>query len=180
MCRGKFALQKMMKMLEKKTIAIVGATEKTGKMIAAQFSLIPHRLLLVSNDPEELNNLSENISEKTTVAEIDKIDCVKEGCWEADIIILAVPLCEEKEAAEQMKEVATQKIVVIISDGNGADKDLKKVLPHSKLVNVSVDLELKKIFISGADETVNKEIMTIFIQAGFSLKTVTDLQESNK
>jgi hypothetical protein len=34
----------MMKMSVKKTIAIVGATEKTGKIIAEKFSSLPYRL----------------------------------------------------------------------------------------------------------------------------------------
>lgn len=157
-------------MAVKKTIAIVGATEKSGQAIAERFSSMHHRLLLVSNDLEQLNNLSENISQKKPVAEIDTIDCVKEGCWEADIIILAVPVCEEKEAAQKMKEVSTQKIVVTVCDGNEPDKDLIKMLPYSKLVKVSGDLESNEIFINGENETVNEEIRSIFNQAGFQVR----------
>jgi len=42
----------MVKMSAMKTIAIVGATEKTGKIIADSFSSLPYRLLLVSNNLE--------------------------------------------------------------------------------------------------------------------------------
>ena len=157
-------------MAVKKTITIVGATEKSGKIIAEKFSSTHHRLLLVSNDLKELNNLFENISQKKPVAEIDMIDCVKEGCWEADIIILAVPVCEEKEVAQKMKEVSTQKIVVTVCDGNDPDKDLTKILPYSKLVKVSGVLGSNEIFINGEDETVNEEIRSIFNQEGFYSK----------
>ena len=155
----------------KKTIAIVGATEKSGKIITERFSSIPHRLLLVSKDLKELNNLSENISQRKPVAEIDTTDCVKEGCWEADIIILAVPVCEEKEVAQNMREVSTQKIVVTVSDENDPDKDLIKILPYSKLVKISGDLESNEIFVSGEDEKVNEEILSIFNQGGFHTRT---------
>lgn len=156
-------------MSAKKTIAIVGATEKSGRVIAERFSSMHYRLLLVSNDPEELNNLSEKISQKKPVAEIDTIDCVKEGCWEADIIILAIPVCEEKEVALKMKEVSTQKIVVTVCSGNDPHKDLNKILPYSKLVKVSGDLETNEIFINGEDDTVNEEITGIFNQSGFHI-----------
>jgi predicted dinucleotide-binding enzyme len=156
-----------MKMSVKKTIAIVGATEKSGKIIAKRFSSMPYRLLLISNDQVELNNLSENISARKSMAEIDTIDCVKEGCWEADIIILAVPLCEENKVAQKMKEVSTQKIVVTVCDRNDSHEDLNRMLPYSKLVTVSGDLESSEISVNGEDETVNKEIMSLFNQAGF-------------
>ena len=155
-------------MAAKKTIAIVGATEKIGKIIAERFSSIPCRLLLVSNDLNQLQSLSQYISEKQPVAEIDTIECVKEGCWEADMIVLAVPLCEENEAAQKMKEVSTQKIVVSFCDGDDTNKNLNKILPYSKLVKVSGNLESKEIFISGEDETVNEEIRSIFNHAGFN------------
>jgi predicted dinucleotide-binding enzyme len=157
----------MMKMSVKKTIAIVGATETTGKIIAEKFSSLPYRLLLISNDSNELQKLSEDISGKRSVAEIDTIGCVKDGCWEADIIILAVGDCDENEAVEKMKEVATQKIVVEVSDENYPAKDLQKRLPYSKLVKVSGDFDSEEIYISGEDEAVNEQISSIFNQAGF-------------
>jgi predicted dinucleotide-binding enzyme len=157
----------MMKMSVKKTIAIVGATEKTGKIIAEKFSSLPYRLLLISNDSNELQKLSEDISGKRSVAEIDTIGCVKDGCWEADIIILAVEDCDENEAVEKMKEVATQKIVAEVSNENYPAKDLQKLLPYSKLVKVSGDFDSEEIDISGEDEAVNEEISSIFNQAGF-------------
>jgi predicted dinucleotide-binding enzyme len=157
----------MMKMSVKKTIAIVGATEKTGKIIAEKFSSLPYRLLLISNDSNELQKLSQDISGKRPVAEIDTIDCVKDGCWEADIIILAVAHCDENEAVEKMKEVATQKIVAEVSNKNDPAKDLQKMLPYSKLVKVSGDFDSEEVDISGEDEAVNEEISSIFNQAGF-------------
>jgi 8-hydroxy-5-deazaflavin:NADPH oxidoreductase len=100
-------------------------------------------------------------------AEIDTIECVKDGCWEADIIILVVASHEEKMVAEMMKEVATQKIVVSISGEENEHEELQKILPYSKLVYVSNILESKKIFISGKDKEANEEISIIFLNAGY-------------
>lgn len=156
--------KKKRKMAVKKIIAIVGATEKTGAEIAKKFSCMPYRLLLVSNHEEQLSQLFQEISKQNPTAEIDTIGCVKDGCWEADIIILAVPQCEEKHIAEMMKEVATQKIVVALSNA-----EVEQVLPYSKVVTVSGILEHNEIFISGDDEAVNEEIVKIFNQGGYDI-----------
>jgi len=158
--------KKKKKMAVKKTIAIVGATEKAGAEIAERFSFMPYRLLLVSNNEEELSELFREISKHNPTAEIDTIGCVKDGCWEADIIILAVAGCEEKHAAEMMKEVATQKIVVALSNAG-----VEQVLQHSKIVTVTGDLFSNEIFITGNDEAVNEEIVKIFNQAGYDTST---------
>lgn len=133
---------------------------------------MPYRLLLVSNNAEQLSQLTKNISQQNPTAEIDTIECVKEGCWEADIIILAVPGCEEEHAAEMMKEVATQKIVVVLSNAG-----IEKVLPYSKVVSVS-DILANEIFISGNNETVNEEISGIFNQAGYHVTINNHSQQS--
>lgn len=151
----------------RKSIAIVGATEKIGEEIATQFMNSNYSLLLISNNKDRLNYLAKKMADKKSKAEINFIECVKDGCWEADIIILAVPHDEEKKVAEIMKEVATQKIVVDISNEENACMKLQEILPYSKLVRVSGDFHLKKIIIKGDNETVNEEIREIFNQAGY-------------
>ncbi len=153
-------------MAVKKTIAIVGATEKAGSEIAKRFSGLPYRLLLISNNAEQLSQLADDISQQNSAAEIDTIECVKDGCWEADIIVLAVPGCEEKHATDMMKEVATQKIVVVLSNA-----EIEQFLPNSKVVTVSDIFALNEVFISGMDKAVNEEISRIFKQAGYQIST---------
>ena len=150
----------------KKTIAIVGATGKTGTQIANQLMQSDYRLLLVSNNKEQLDYLLKNITDKNPKAEIDSIECVKDGCWEADIIILAVPSQEEKMVAEMMKEVATQKIVVSIANVESEKVDLPHLLPYSRLVKV-FNIQSKEIFIGGDHEEANQEILAIFKNAGY-------------
>ncbi|HUZ59874.1 MAG TPA: NAD(P)-binding domain-containing protein [Hanamia sp.] len=161
-------------MSAKKSIAIVGATEKIGEEIATQFMNSNYSLLLISNNKDRLNYLAKKMADKKPKAEINFMECVKDGCWEADIIILAVPHDEEKMVAEIMKEVATQKIVVSVSNEENACGELQKILPYSKLVRVSGDFNSKELIIKGDNETVNepalaqaKEIKEIFNQAGY-------------
>ena len=154
----------------KKTIAIVGATESKASDIVYQFAKSDFRLLLISNDVTSLSLLSENIMSTNPQAEIDFVECVKDGCWEADVIILATSFDEEKYVAELMKEVATQKIVVSISDERNSHDALQQILPHSKLVKVSFTFHSNAILVSGFDEEANSEISEIFEKAGYVVK----------
>ena len=156
-------------MVTKKRIAIVGATEPAGRAIVNQFASMPYRLLLISHQPGKLNELAEKITNQYPVAEIESLECVKDGCWEADIIIIAVEAAEEKRVAELMKEVATQKIVVVVTQNENECKEMEKTLPYSKVVKAYINAETNGIFLSGKSKTVNEEISNIFIQAGYSL-----------
>lgn len=134
--RGNFVEQKKMK----KTIAVIGSETETGAAIADKLSDNSYRLLLVQNEIDHKSQIAKNIQQKNLRAEIEIVDCAKEGCWEADIIILAIPFRELKEIAEKINEVVTQKTVVIISDEkespfsfNKAQK-LQQLLPYSKIV----------------------------------------------
>ncbi len=154
----------MIKMSVKKTIAIVGATENKGIEFANKLADGDYRLLLISNDSEKLSRLSESIAAK---AEVDTLECVKDGCWEADVVILTVACSEEKMVAQVIKEVATQKIVVIVSEERNLPEELQHILPYSKLVKVSFSSYLNEIIISGNNEEANEEVSEIFNQAGY-------------
>ena len=154
----------------KKTIAIVGATESPGKIIAEKFASMPYRLLLISNKTNELDILKNSLSVINPETEIEALDCVKDGCWEADIIILAVPSNNMKHIVERIREVATQKIVVEVIIEKENREELSKSLPYSKLVNVSGDFQAQ-LFICGEDKAVNEEIKEIFILAGFKIES---------
>lgn len=150
----------------KKTIAIVGATETNGRNIAIQFASMPYRLLLVSDKPYEAGFLKTEILTTHPEAEIEALNCIKDGCWEADIIVLAVSSDEMNRVAEIIKEVATQKIVIKVTDEKNNDEELTKILPYSRLVSVS-GFSSPGITISGNDKLVNEQIQQIFNLAGF-------------
>ncbi len=154
----------------KKTIAIVGATGKLGRAIVNKFAFTPYRLLLVSPKINELEKLIATLNQQATVAEIEPIECVKDSCWEADIITIAVAPSEEKEVAELMKEVATQKIVVVVSENENQCKELENILPYSNIVKAIINSETNQVFLKGNNKTVNEEISTIFILAGYRIQ----------
>lgn len=150
----------------KKTIAIVGATEATGKTIIEKIAYTHYRLLLISNTLREPGHLRDELSAAHPGIEIDILDCLKDGCWEADIIILAVPPENLREVAERIKEVATQKIVIEIFSAKDNLQELSKILPYSRLVSISGDLQ-SEINISVDDKSVAAEISKIFNLADF-------------
>jgi len=164
---GYLCVTKNEEMATKKTIAIVGATEDAGRAIVDRFASMPYRLLLISHNPDDLNRLTEAIAKQHPAAEVESLECVKDGCWEADIIIVAVEGAEEQKVAELMKEVATQKVVVVVTQNENECKEMEKLLPYSKIVKAFINMETVEIILSGNNEAVNEEISNIFIQAGF-------------
>jgi NADPH-dependent F420 reductase len=134
-------------MATKKTIAIIGATGKMGSAIAGSLAKGNYRLLLFSREQEQADRLANDLFKNIPSAEVECIGCSFHASWEADIIIPAVPFSAEKEIAESIREVATQKIVLSISnplnenfDGlvtdinTSAAEELQKLLPDSKIV----------------------------------------------
>ena len=149
------------------TIAIIGATGNMGSAIAKSISKGPYRLLLKGNDKVALDNLVNEIKNTNTTAEVEAAVCPTDACWEADIIIIAVPDFDEEERFGLMKEVATQKIVVTLSDNYDYIKKIHQKLPFSKLVNVDSS-NAENLIIQGEDEEAVREIRTIFSAAAIN------------
>jgi 8-hydroxy-5-deazaflavin:NADPH oxidoreductase len=180
-------------MQTKQTIAIIGATGNMGSAIARSIAKGPYRLLLKGNRQEELDSLVKAIQTKDPQAEVESAVCPTEASWEADIIVLAVPFENEKEIAPVIKEVASQKIVISISNPlnatyNGlvtdpetsAAEELQKLLPHSKVVKAfnttfAADFTTPVIngtqadaFIAGNDEDALQIVSDLVATAGFN------------
>jgi predicted dinucleotide-binding enzyme len=145
------------------TIAIAGAERKSGSIIAQKLvRLNQHRLLLLSEDEDQLKDLPEWLQQKSASGP-EQINCLKDGCWEADIIILDVPFSSYAEVAEKIREVSTQKIVFVLS-GDGQDplptisrvEEWQDLLPNAKLVFALNPLSSSGTMLSGADgESLN-------------------------
>ncbi len=131
----------------KQTIAIIGATGKMGRALATHLAGSKYRLLLFSNHSEEAKLLMEEIRQQNPDSDVECSGCPHEAGWEADIIIPAVPYKAEKEVAGMVADVATQKIVISISNpfnenydglltrpGISAAEELQQYLPHAKVV----------------------------------------------
>lgn len=127
-------------MATKGTIALIASTLERTIAIVNKLSVKNYRLLLVSKYENEFDEFSQKIQIDHPGMEVDVITCMKDGCWEADIIILDVPPTEQREVAAMIMEVATQKLVINFSNDYRLtfdENNLQKLLKHSKVVNVS-------------------------------------------
>lgn len=106
-----------------------------------------HRLLLFSDETNELDDLLSQIKKDLPDLEIESMGCPKEASWEADIIILTISPDEEKDFAEKIRDFATGKVIISMSNLSNNHKtkarksfipgppvDLKEMLPNSKII----------------------------------------------
>lgn len=187
----------------KATIAIIGATGSMGSAIATSLAKGPYRLLLCANNPEKGQDLEQTIKAASPSADVEYIDCSRNASWEADIIILATPYGAEKEIAENIREVATRKIVVSIanplnetytglvtSPDTSAAEELQKHLPDSKVVKAFnttfaadfttpvIDGKQVDAFVAGDDEQALQTVSDLVRTAGFNPIVVGELSVS--
>ncbi len=186
-----------------KTIAVIGATGNMGSAISKSISKGNYRLLLCATDQDKVQGLLQEIKTSNPSADVDAANCSHEASWEADIIILAVPYQIEKELAEKIKEVASNKIVISIAnplnasyDGlvtspdTSAAQELQKLLPNSKVVkafnttfaadfaNPVIDDKQVDAFIAGNDEAALQTVSELVKTAGFNPIIAGDLTVS--
>ncbi|MGZ3938028.1 MAG: NADPH-dependent F420 reductase [Flavisolibacter sp.] len=180
-------------MASKKTIAIIGATGNMGSAIARSLAKGNYRLLLFGRDHEKVQHLIDEIKDTNPDADIDSMGCPFDASWEADIIIPAVEYKVEKEVAESIKDVATQKIVISISnplneshDGlvtapdTSAAEELQAYLPDSKIVKAFntvfagdfsqpvIDGKQVDVLIAGNDEESVQAVSDVVAHTGFN------------
>jgi NADPH-dependent F420 reductase len=180
-------------MATKKTIAIIGASGNMGSAIAKSLAKAPYRMLLFGKDEKKLNSVFEEVKVTNKSVNAEMIGCAADASWEADIIIAAVPFAAEKEVAEKIKQVATGKIVISISNplndtytglvtnaGTSAAEELQKLLPHSKIIKAFnttfagdfsqpvIDGKTVDAFIAGNDEEALETVADVVRSAGFN------------
>jgi predicted dinucleotide-binding enzyme len=186
-----------------KTIAIVGATGNMGSAIAKSLSRANYRLLLMAEAEEKLEILKTELIKGGATTEIEINTCAKEASWEADIIVVATPSGTEKQVAEKIREVATGKIVISISNSmdssfsnvntslntSGAE-ELQKMLPYSKVVKtfsttfagnfISPIIDGNKVdtFLAGNSSDAIDTVSRIVKAAGFNPVVAGDLTVS--
>ena len=185
----------------KKTIAIIGASGNMGSAIAKSLSKGNYRLLLFGNQQEKVKQLIAEIKSVNPSSDVESMACPFDASWEADIIIPAVQYEVEVDVAEKIREVATQKIVVSISnprnnDRNGKDawksaaEELQNHLPDSKVVKAFntvfakdflqpvIDERQLDVFIAGDDEESLNIVSEMVDEAGFNPIIAGDLATS--
>lgn len=172
-------------MAAKESIALIGVTNGISEVLAFNLAQSNYRLLLIANDKNQSTQRLKQIIHQAPHAEVEIIDCVKEGCWEADIIILAGAANVDKEIIGKMKEVATQKIVVYISENRDDTpfssidtKDIQQLIPHSKVVRVFNISGSTAAYITEADETAVATISNILEKSGYKSTIVENSSEN--
>jgi hypothetical protein len=143
----------------RKTIAIVGLTTAQENPLLHKLAL-NNRLLVVSNHANNFLELSKYI-QKSSDEPIELIDCAKDGCWEADIIILWNGFQQETRELEKLQAVATQKIVAFLTEKEKINSN-HLLFPHSKVVTVFIKPDTREVTVTGDDqEAVQKTIKLI-------------------
>ena len=187
-------------MSNKNTITIIGMG-RMGEAIATGLSNGKDRVLLFDRTYTKAEKLANKLKSKNTSYDVEAIDCEINACWEADIIIPAVPYSAQAEVAKKIKEKANQKIVIGMANPfnkefNGlatdtsAGEELQKQLPNSKVVKAFntifskliydpvIDGEPLDCYLAGNDpaavDTVSELVKTI----GFNPVEVGDISAS--
>lgn len=146
-----------------KTIALLGIKEQKGLGIYHKLNKKGYRILLVTKNAEQFDFLLKNILESGKDTETEIVECAKNSCWEADIIMIASSDFEDEKTLSLIKEVATQKIVVCVSVESEEMQKPGLNFPHSKLVIVS-NIHNSELSIQGEDKEAVDEIRKIFHQ----------------
>ena len=146
-------------MAAKKTVAIIASSEQKTAAVVDKFPAENYRLLLLQKEPNELSKVATEIKLKHPGLEFEIVDCLKDGCWEADIIVLDVTCGEQKEVAELIKEVATQKPVISFSDHENIE--LENALKYSRVVTVVKTGDSNETSLCGKDHDALAEVSEI-------------------
>ncbi len=157
----------------KQTIAVIGAECDKGMAIIKALSRGNYRFLLFSEEAGRLNDLMQSIQTVSPGLDIEELKCTTDACWEADIIFLAVPFAELEEVASNIRNVSSQKIVILLSSADQGDSGYKKaltqlqsLLPHSKIISTHLDSDITKALIEGTDEESLQFVAEIIQEAG--------------
>jgi 8-hydroxy-5-deazaflavin:NADPH oxidoreductase len=157
-------------MAAKKTIAIIASTNEKAATIVNKLSLDNFRLLIVSKYANQFSKLSKDMQSNRPNVELEMINCMKDGCWEADIIIADIPYDEETEVAALIKEVSTQKIVVSFSENENSE--LQNLLKYSKVVTAINIINSSCISLSGKYQDAIEEVSNILKNSEQSKVTI--------
>jgi len=146
------------------TIAIVASDDEKALEVADAVWLNNQRVLLVAKYPGQMMQALQTIQDEYPLAEVEVMDCMKEGCWEADLILLNIEEEDVVPVASLIREVAVQKPVVrLIWDSDATAKmiRLQQLMTHAKVV-VALQMNRTCNFqLTGDDPDTLRGIQTI-------------------
>lgn len=129
--------QKGRAILMKQTVAIIGAGEPDGSILALMFARAGCRLLLSDRDPQRARGVLSEIRRSNPAPDAEVLECARISSWEADIIVVAAPFAAREEVIEKIREVANGKIVAAVVSSRSAADLYARALPHSRFVGLS-------------------------------------------
>lgn len=129
------SLDEKFNMAARKTIAVIASSPSRASAIAGTFLHERCNLLLLAPEKEGYDAVATELKKKSRLCRTEVHRCMKDGCWEADAIIMDVAGSEEAEVASLIREVATQKVVIHISR-DCPDKKLQELLPYSRVTDL--------------------------------------------
>jgi 8-hydroxy-5-deazaflavin:NADPH oxidoreductase len=177
----------------KQVVAIIGSSGNVGSALARSLSKGNYRILLRSSKTQAVQSLLDEINNNYFPADAEIVNDDIELCWEADIIILAVPYAAEKQVADNIKSVVNQKVVISVSNpinetcdglltppGTSAAEELQKQLPNAKVVKAfnTVPASDFHCFIAGDDGEATELVYDLVKAAGFNPIPAGDLSMS--
>ena len=191
-------------MKTKQVIAVIGASGEMGSAIAKTISNENYRVLLQSSDTDKVRSLIDEIKSNKPSADVEVVNHPLDACWEADIIIIAVPYAAEKEVADIIWKVTNQKIVISVSNplkntdtgvattsGTSAAEELQNLLPHAKVIKAFntvfvndfnhpvINGQQVDSFIAGNDKDALEVVYDLVKTAGFNPVIAGDLSQSS-
>lgn len=154
-----------------KTMAILSDSKGLPPELLEVLGSCNHRLLFVVENAEKMKRLQESLHFLKIKPEIDFISCEKEGCWEADKILISIPGELPREIVQKIKNVATQKPVWVISNSVYYRRNiyLQSLLPNSKIVEIGLKKNMKEISLSSKDIAAKEEVHRLFKASGFTI-----------
>ncbi len=160
----------------KKTIAVLGDNENFSSNLMEVLTKQDLRLLFISEDEASKIELKQRLEEANPTAEVEFTSCEREGCWEADIIAITPMKSLSGELVQKIREVATQKIVLVFKKENNVSDhaELSNSLPYSKVIEIILNSPQKEFILSGKDENSIVAVKEIFENAGFKYKNNND------
>lgn len=120
-------------MATKKTIAIIEASDDKLKSLSRSLATGSNRILLFGHNAAQLSAFAKELRISIPGAEVECSGCPMDASWEADAVILSLPVEAEKEISEKIRPFATQKVVIHISD---TPAELESLLPHSRVFHL--------------------------------------------
>ncbi|MCY2687289.1 hypothetical protein [Salinimicrobium sp. TH3] len=155
----------------KKTVAIIGESGEFCPALLKAAVQQDLRLLFISRDETKKSILKNRLRDLDVPAEVEFTTCEKEGCWEADAIVFIQPWDIEPKLLERIKQVSTQKIVLVISHyGKLGNEKLcfQDLLLYSRVVELEIIDSDFHIF--GRNKEAKEAVQKFFETAGYHRK----------